>query len=294
MLIGFIKHLRTKEGSDKLLRPQAEGKRRPRAGFLLALAVLVLMLQPACALRRLIFNPVHIFQKRAPAEVHYPTSPIRVAYLPANIPADNKDMRWIALAAPIMMAKISESAQDLEVVPFWEVMPLALESAGPSRSLTPEGTADIADRMAAKWATYSDMSPVSRGIEMVLDYVPAKPTSVPYRYTRIGNVDEIGYGFYSALEQFTRYLMAHPIDLETIRETRLNSLRPLAEAIDLEYGWFVTADPGKAERIVADLARYDGRLARLIFSPSLYPALGNTPAIQQGEATPKTITPQSR
>jgi hypothetical protein len=189
----------------------------------------------------------------------------------------------VSLAAPIMMAKISENAQDLDVAPLWEVMPVAAEAAGSSRSITPEGAADIASRLSAKWATYGEMSSVSHGIEMVMDYIPAKATSVPFRYTRVGNVDEIGYGFYSALEQFLRYLTAHPINLETIRETRLNSLRPLAEALDLEYGWFVTADPGKAEQVVADLARYDSRLARLIFSPSLYPILGNPPA---------TTTPQ--
>jgi hypothetical protein len=282
MLNGLERRLR-EERSEGLLQTPAKAERQLRSKLLLAIAILVLMLQPACGIRKLVLAPVRLFQKRAPSQVQYPASPIRIAYLPTNIPPDNKELRWIALANPIMMAKISENAQDLDVAPLWEVMPAAAEAAGPSRSITPEGAAEIALRLSAKWATHGEMSSVSRGIEVVIDYIPAKATSVPFRYTRIGNVDEIGYGFYDALEQFTRYLMAHPIDLETIRETRLISLRPLAEALDLEYGWFVAADPGKADQVVANLARYDSRLARLIFNPSLYPIL---------ESPPATPTPQ--
>lgn len=277
MLNGLIRRLR-EERSEGLLRTSAKQGQRLRSRLLLAISIFILILQPACGLRKLVLAPARLFHKRAPAQVQYPSSPIRIAYLPTNIPPDDKELRWISLAAPIMMAKISENAKDLDVAPLWEVMPVAAEAAGSSRTITPEGAADIASRLSARWATYGEMSSASRGIEMVIDYIPAKATSIPFRYTRIGSVDEIGYGCYDALEQFTRYLTAHPIDLETIRETRLSSLRPLAEALDREYGWFVTADPGKAEQVVANLARYDSRLARLIFSPSLYPILGNAPA----------------
>jgi hypothetical protein len=51
------------------------------------------------------------------------------------------------------------------------------------------------------------------------------------------------------------------------------SMKPLAEALDREYGWFVDAEPGKAQEIVADLALKDDRLARLLFNPSVYPVL---------------------
>ena len=50
---------------------------------------------------------------------------IRLALLPFNVPAGDKEMRWIALAGPIMMAKASENARDLEVLPLWESMPIA-------------------------------------------------------------------------------------------------------------------------------------------------------------------------
>jgi hypothetical protein len=288
MLKSLGRHFR-EERSEGLLRTPAKAGRRLKSKFLLAISIIVLSLQPACGFRKLVLAPARLFQKRAPSKVQYPTSPIRVAYLPTNIPPDDKELRWISLAAPIMMAKISENAQDLDVAPLWEVMPVAVEAAGSSRSITPEGAAEIASRLSAKWATYGELTSVSRGIEMVIDYIPAKETGVPFRYTRIGNVDEIGYGFYDAMEQFTRYLMAHPIDLETVRETRLSSLRVLAEAIDLEYGWFVTADPGKADPVVANLARYDSRLARLIFSPSLYPILGNPPTT----TTPQGVKPEA-
>lgn len=291
MLTGFKKPLGDK-GSKELLQPPAKEGQLRRSKVLLAIAVVVLIFQPACGgLRKVVLAPVRLFHKRAPSKAQYPSSPIRIAYLPPNLPPNEKELRWVSLSAPIMMAKISENAQDLEVVPLWEVMPVAAEAAGPSRSITPEGTAEIASRLSAKWATYGEMSSVSRGIEMVLDYIPAKPTSVPFRYTRVGNVDEIGYGCYTALEQLLRYLMAHPIDLETIRETRFSSLRPLAEALDREYGWFVTADPGKADQVVASLARYDSRLARLIFSPSLYPVLGGGPATTTPQGNPPAAGP---
>ena len=46
-----------------------------------------------------------------------------------------------------------------------------------------------------------------------------------------------------------------------------------AEALDREYGWFVDADPGKAQETVSELAHSDERLAQSLFSPALYPDL---------------------
>ncbi|HSW38906.1 MAG TPA: hypothetical protein VLL97_05380, partial [Acidobacteriota bacterium] len=43
--------------------------------------------------------------------------PAKVVVLPFNVPADNKEFRWTALAAPILMARISEQVPDIEIVP---------------------------------------------------------------------------------------------------------------------------------------------------------------------------------
>ena len=50
-------------------------------------------------------------------------------------------------------------------------------------------------------------------------------------------------------------------------------MKTVAEALDREYGWFVEAEPGKAQEIVEELMRRDGRLARLLFNPKIYPQL---------------------
>ena len=125
-----------------------QGLSPSRFGLRLAVAsaILVLLLQPGC------------MHKKSLTAV-YPTSPIRIAFLPLSAPADNPDLRWIALGAPIMMAKTSERCQDLEVVPLWETMPVAMDAAGASRAITEETAAYIASRLTAKWATMGEISP---------------------------------------------------------------------------------------------------------------------------------------
>ena len=79
-----------------------------------------------------------------------------------------------------------------------------------------------------------------------------------------------------AFIQFLRYLSAGSLKPVKGEESSMISIKPLAEALDREYGWFVSADPGKSQEIVADLALKDTRLARLLFNPSLYPVLSQT------------------
>jgi hypothetical protein len=53
----------------------------------------------------------------------------------------------------------------------------------------------------------------------------------------------------------------------------MTASRDLAEALDREYGWFVDAEPGKAQDVVAKLLLTDEHLAKSLFSPTLYPGL---------------------
>src|SRR5512136_716250 len=59
----------------------------------------ILSSQPAC-----------LFRKQSKAKVAQAPAPVvRIAVLPFNIPADNSDLRWLSLAAPLVMAKAIEN-----------------------------------------------------------------------------------------------------------------------------------------------------------------------------------------
>ncbi len=230
--------------------------------LLAAAAILFLFFQTACG-------------KKSKAPVAS-ISPTRLIILPFNVPTGDKNLRWTALAAPILMAKEGESSRDLVLVPLWEVMPTAIESAGASRSLTADSVATIANWLSAKWSILGDVSPAKRGVSMTIDFIPAKSTQVPFRYMKTGSVDVLGAGFHEAFKQFLRYLAARPLEQAGKSDQSMSSARPLAEAVDREYGWFVDADPGKAQAVVSDLAQKDERLAKFLFNPSLYPVLAKT------------------
>ena len=253
-----------------------------------ASAILLLLLQSGC-----------FFHKKGKAPV--PTiGPVRIVLLPFNVPSDNTDLRWVALAAPILMAKVSEQAPDLVVIPFWEAMPTIIQSGGASRSFTQETAASVAAWLTAKWASLGDISPVKAraakprtskadtsdggvtytpppktgGLYMMVDFIPSKSNLVPFRYQKTGSIDALGSSFHEAYRQLLRYLVARPLQPAKSNLPSMTSMKTLAEALDREYGWFVDADPGKAQEVVADLARTDERLARLLFNPSVYPILG--------------------
>ena len=79
-----------------------------------------------------------------------------------------------------------------------------------------------------------------------------------------------------AFNQFLRYLTAKPFDPREAKFQTMTAMKSLAEALDREYGWFVEANPGKAQVVVAKLASSDEWLARFLFNPSLYPVLAQT------------------
>ncbi len=257
----------------------AGGPRSDRGvSFMRAAAVLTgltLLLQPAC-----------LFKKHKAAAPPVPPASVRIVYLPLNISGENTDLRWLSLAVPAMMAKVSESAPDLETVPLWEAMPVAVEAAGNSRSFTPETAAYVASRLSAKWATEGDLRPAKGGVQVTVDFIPARTTLVPFRYESQASIDSLGNHFADAFDQFLRYLVVRPMIKGANTNINLKSLRQVVDALDREYGWFVTANPGKSDKVVADLSHSDGRLARLLFNPGLYPGMAAEPS-----ASPKVSRP---
>ena len=180
------------------------------------------------------------------------------------------------MAGPIMMAKVSEYARDIEVVPLWQSMPVALESGGASRSFTPETAAYVASYLGAKWSAMGEFIPTKSGVSMMIDFIPDRSTQIPFRFKRSGNIDDVASQMPKAFSQFFYYLAVRPLSPMDKKLPAMTDLKPLAEALDREYGWFLEAAPGKAQETVANLARTDARLAQLLFNPTLYPVLAPT------------------
>jgi len=230
--------------------------------LLVALALIAMLTQSACTKK----NKVALA----------PVTGIKMALLPFNIPAGNQELRWAALAAPVMLAKVSEYARDLEVIPLWQSMPITLEAAGASRSLTPDSAAYIASWLAAKWTAMGDIAPGKSGVSMMIDFIPDRTTQIPFRFQKSGNIDDVASRIPLAYNQFFYYLGARRLNPIDKKLPSLTSMKNIAEALDREYGWFVEANPGKADPVVAALAATDVRLARLLFNPELYPVLAQT------------------
>jgi hypothetical protein len=229
-----------------------------------ALAILILVLQSACILP---------WRNKKPKAAPAPPPVVQVAFLPFNVAAADNELRWVAMATPVMLAKVSERAREIEVIPLWQAMPIALDAAGASRTLTADSGAQIASYLSAKWATIGEFTRTRYGVSMIGDFIPAQRTQVPFRFIKRGSMETVGSNLPVAISQFLRYVAARPLLPEVHKTPDLLSLRTLAEALDREYGWFVEAQPGKADEIVSELANSDERLARLLFSPTLYPAL---------------------
>jgi hypothetical protein len=233
-----------------------------RAGILLAIsAILFLLFQSAC-----------LFKKKSKAET-VSTSSVRLALLPFNVPAENKDLRWAALAAPILMAKTAEQAKNLEIIPIWESMPIARDNAGSTRTITADSAANSANWLAAKWSVMGELIPGKSGVTIIIDFIPASNSLIPFRYLKTGKLESFGTGFYDAYNEFLRYLVAKPLDSNHGNVPNMAAMKSVAEALDREYGWFVEAEPGKAQEIVNELKHSDELLARSLFSADLYPAL---------------------
>jgi len=232
-----------------------------RPGLFLALLLpLILGLQSACLFRK----------GKAPKPA---PSAARLVLLPFNVPEGDNDLKWAALAAPIMMTAVSERARDLEIVPLWQTMPVAVEAAGASRILNEESAADVASWFSAKWSAMGVFTPSKRGVSMIVDFIPAKSNLVAFRYGKTGRLDSVGSHFPQAYRQFLYYLGLRPLLQTRHNDQSFSSLRDLAEALDREYGWFGEAQPGNSQQLVVKLASSDMRLARLLFSPNVYPVL---------------------
>jgi hypothetical protein len=244
-----------------------------------AILAILLVIQPGCFFRK---SKVQEPQARTPA---------RIVLLPLNVPAENADLRWVSLATPVLMAESIKQSPDLEIVPLWESMPVALEALGASRVITTEIAAYVASRLTARWATQGDLTPSKAGISLLIDFIPARATLVPFRYENDGPVTSLGSHLREAFEQFLRYLVARPLGKEA-RPPDPASVRAIAEALDREYGWFTSADPGKAGNVVAGLARSDKSLAGLLFNPNLYPGLDTSkPANSPAPVKPPAAAP---
>jgi hypothetical protein len=233
-----------------------------RSGLLLIVTLAVLLVFPQSACLR----------KKNKAAMT-PISGVRIAMLPFNVPSGNQDLRWAAMAGPILLFKASEYAKDLDVVPLWESMPITLEAAGTSRSISSDSATYIASWLAVKWSAMGDLSPTKSGVSMMIDFMPAQSTQIPFQFTKAGSIDEVGSQMSTALNQFLYYLAAghlNPIDKKL---PTMSEMRGVAEALNREYGWFVEAEPGKSQDVVSKLASSDERLARLLFNPGLYPIL---------------------
>jgi hypothetical protein len=228
-----------------------------------AVIVFVLVLAAAGCL----FN-----KKKKQAGPQYPTSPVRLAALPLNLPSDSDDLRWLSLGMVALVGKEAEGARDLEVIPAWQALPVAVESLGASRSLTDETAAYIANRLGARWAVYGELRPAKEGLELLIDFIPAKTSQVAYRYRKSARVEQLSAHIREALTQFLNYIIARPLAGKDRSALAIYAaeLKEVASALDREHGWFQTAEPGKAEKAFTGLQRKDDKLARLLFNPGLY------------------------
>jgi hypothetical protein len=199
--------------------------------------------------------------------------PVRVVLLPFSVPEGVQDLRWAALAPPVLLSKVGEQFPDLVIVPFWEVMPTAIASAGASRSFNDETAASVANWVGAKWAIMGEITPYKKGYSIVIDFIPAKSTEVPFRYIKTRRMESMGTIFDVSLRQFLRYVTGKPFISPKKDFPGLNKMKPLAEALDKEYGWLVEADPGNAQKAIDDLVPSDKKLARILFNPTMYPGL---------------------
>jgi len=226
------------------------------------------------ALAGLLFQPGCLFRKHTPPSAPTLPAPVRIALLPLNVPQGNTDLRWVSLASAVLEAQTAMAAPDLDPAPLWESMPAVLQSLGTSRTVTSDIAELTAARLTARWSIAGDLKPAGNGISMLMDFIPARTTLVPFRYEQTGGMDALEPRFQEAFDQFLRYLIVRPISLDKLKPLDAKKLKEIAEALDVEYGWFVPAKPGQAGKLVEDLVHTDPGLARLLFSPTLYPGVG--------------------
>jgi hypothetical protein len=248
--------------------------------ILISLALLGVLLQPGC-----------LFRKHKPPAAPALPAPVRVALLPFNVPPDNSDLRWASMATLALMADMVTAAPDVELIPIWESVPAVLQSLGNSRTVTSDTAELIASRLSARWASHGEIlsavqsavparkrakgatPPTKISFNIRLDFIPAKPSLVPFRYEKPYGADSLQPRFQEAFDQFLRYLIVRPLQPQKLQAIDIAKLREIAASLDTEYGWFTSAKPGSSGKVVEDLAKSDPGLARALFSPTLYPIL---------------------
>ncbi len=244
-------------------RTRLPGSAANRSLVIFVLSILILVLQPGCLFHR---------HKPRPAPVIPP--PTRVAVLPANFPPEDPDSRWLTLASVVLQFDSARAASDLELIPLWESMPAVLQVVGNSRTISTDNAVEIATRLSAKWIADGNFLSNKGALTYRLDFMPSQTTLIPFRYEKPTSPGELPDQMSEAYDQFLRYLIVRPLVLERIRPIETKQLREIAEALDAEYGWFVTARPGQAGKVVEDLEHLIPGFARSLFSPTLYPNLG--------------------
>ncbi len=220
-----------------------------------------------------LFLPGCLFHKKKPPAAPAVPATVRMALLPLNIPQGNTELAWISFATTAAMADIATAAPDLEIVPVWESIPAALQSLGNSRTVTTDIAELVATRLSARWASQGDVIKKDKTLIVRVDFIPSRSSLVPFRYERTVTPDELHARFQEAMDQFLRYLIVRPLELDKLQPLDEKKLKEIAEALDVEYGWFASAKPGSSGKVVAELAQTRPALARVLFSPTLYPVL---------------------
>jgi hypothetical protein len=213
------------------------------------------------------------------------SGPVRVVVLPFAFAVDEgldgksgamkpADMQWMAMAAPALLLKASRQYPDLDMVPLPDVMPTAIAAAQAARSFTDESASSLANWVSAQWAVVGEVRQVKRNsYSVVVDFIPAKSTDVPFRHIKSRKLENIGMSFQGGLRQWLRYTTGKRIPLTRAKQPGLDKMKPLGEALDREYGWLVSAEPGAAKESVEAAMAEDEEWAKLLFSPTMYPQL---------------------
>jgi len=238
------------------------GSRR-KVRILVSLALSGSLLLPAC-----------FFRKHTAPSAPKVSAPVRIAFLPMNVPQGNADLLWLSMGTTVLMVGTARSAPDLEPVSLWESLPAALQSLGTSRTVTSDIAELTATRLSARWAAEGQLQAASNSVSLRIDFIPSQPSLVPFRYEKPGTPEQMPPRIQEAYEQFLRYLIVRPLDEQKNKPFDLKRLKEIADAVDAEYGWFATAKPGAAGKLVEDLSKSDPGFAKLLFSPTLYPVLG--------------------
>ena len=251
---------------NRIFRTWNPGKNIPVRKMFLALAFVVIIAaaaQTACS-------------KKVKIAIE-DTGPVRVVVLPFMVSpgkaGGDKELQWTAMAAPALLVKASRRLPDIEVVPFWEVMPAAISAAGAARSFTDESASSLANWVSAQWAVMGEIHRTGPSYTVVVDFIPTSSNKVPFRHIRTRRMENIGTSFYTGLRQWFRYATNRPIPLLQVREPGLQTMRTLGEALDKEYGWLASAEPGASQSLIDEMTLDNEDWIKLLFSPTMYPSL---------------------